>query len=76
MGTRSETAAFRKFVVRSERASRSDSRVLQMIEDTVGPPGPTRWGLWALRPLPTYLDGRVLLMGDAVGGVSKIRARF
>lgn len=32
---------------------------------------PSRWALHTLRPLPRYVDGRVVLLGDAVGCISR-----
>ncbi|KZT40625.1 FAD/NAD(P)-binding domain-containing protein [Sistotremastrum suecicum HHB10207 ss-3] len=39
--------------------------LVRMIPDRLGPPGPTRWPLYALNPLPEYTNGRVALLGDA-----------
>lgn len=47
-----------------------DSRHLQLIPDKRGLPGVMRMPIFALKPLPKYVHGRVALLGDAVSGLT------
>lgn len=41
---------------------------MQLIPDKVGLPGVMRMPIFALKPLPRYVHGKVALLGDAVSG--------